>query len=89
MPNLKNGDNKTKSSIKPIKKNNNEQITMGQILFSWTDWLKFIKPKYKQIMNGLINSDGWRRKLPSDNHLEDPLTVIPVMFVSNIKNIKK
>ena len=31
ITNLRNGDNKTKSSIKPIKKNNDEHITMGKI----------------------------------------------------------
>jgi len=41
-----------------------------------------------KIKKGLINSDGCRRKLPITSHLEDPLTVIPVMLVSNIRNNK-
>jgi len=41
-----------------------------------------------RIRKGLINSDGCKRKLPSTNHLEDPLTVIPVKFVRKIKNNK-
>ena len=44
-----------------------------------------------RIRKGLINSDGCRRKLPSTSHLEDPLTVIPLILVRNIKvnKIKK
>ena len=41
-----------------------------------------------RIRKGLINSDGCRRKLPSTNHLEDPLTVIPVILVRKIKKKK-
>ena len=41
-----------------------------------------------KIRKGLINSDGCRRRLPSTNHLEDPLTVIPVRFVRRIKKNK-
>ena len=41
-----------------------------------------------RIRNGLINSDGCRRKLPSTSHLEDPLTVIPVRLVRKIKKNK-
>ena len=41
-----------------------------------------------RIRKGFINSDGCRRKLPSTSHLEDPLTVIPVILVSNIRNNK-
>ena len=44
-----------------------------------------------RIRKGLINSDGCRRKFPSTSHLEDPLTVIPLILVRNIKvnKIKK
>ena len=41
-----------------------------------------------RIKKGFINSDGCRRKLPSTSHLEDPFTVIPVIFVRNIKKNK-
>ena len=41
-----------------------------------------------RIRKGLINSDGCRRKLPSTNHLEDPLTVIPVKLVRKIRKNK-
>ena len=41
-----------------------------------------------KIRKGLINSDGCRRKLPSTSHLEDPLTVIPVILVRKIKKNK-
>ena len=42
-----------------------------------------------RIKKGLINSDGWRRKFPITNHLDEPFTVIPIIFVSNIKKTKK
>ena len=44
-----------------------------------------------RIRKGFINSDGCRRKFPSTSHLEDPLTVIPLILVRNIKvnKIKK
>ena len=41
-----------------------------------------------RIRKGLINSDGCRRKLPSTSHLEDPLTVIPVILVRKIRKNK-
>ena len=41
-----------------------------------------------RIRKGLINSDGCIRKLPSINHLEDPLTVMPVKLVRKIKKNK-
>ena len=41
-----------------------------------------------KIRKGLINSDGCRRKYPTISHLEDPLTVIPVILVRNIRNKK-
>ena len=41
-----------------------------------------------RIRKGLINSDGCRRKFPSNSHLEDPLTVIPVILVRNIRKNK-
>ena len=42
-----------------------------------------------RIKKGFMSSDGCNRKLPSSNHLEDPLTVIPLILVSNIKKNKK
>ena len=41
-----------------------------------------------RIRKGLINSDGCSRKFPSTSHLEDPFTVIPVIFVRNIRKNK-
>ena len=41
-----------------------------------------------RIRKGLINSDGCRRKMPIASHLEDPLTVIPVILVKKIKKNK-
>ena len=41
-----------------------------------------------RIRKGLINSDGWRRKLPSTSHLEDPFTVTPEILVRKIKKNK-
>ena len=42
-----------------------------------------------KIKKGLINSEGCKLIIPSPNHLEEPLTVIPLILVSNIKKIKK
>ena len=46
------------------------------------------KVEASRIKKGLINSDGCRRKFPRTNHLEDPFTVIPVIFVRKIKKNK-
>ena len=42
-----------------------------------------------RIRKGFINSDGCRRKFPSNSHLEDPFTVIPEILVRKIKKNKK
>ena len=55
--------------------------------FTKFQWAKRLDAS--KIKKGLINSEGWRLKFPSTNHLEDPLTAIPLIFVSNIKNNKK
>ena len=73
-----------------IKKINNTKLNIeNNFLSFFTKRQCANKFDASRIKKGFINSDGCRRKLPRTNHLEDPLTVIPFMFVSNIRKIKK
>ena len=53
------------------------------IRFQWAKRLEA-----SRIRKGFINSDGCRRKFPSTSHLEEPFTVIPLIFVRKIKKNK-
>ena len=73
-------------SIKKINKpKENIEINFLSFLIKF-QWAKRLEAS--RIRKGFINSDGWRRKLPSTSHLEDPLTVIPVRLVRKIKKNK-
>ena len=67
--------------------NQKENIEMNFLSFLIKfQWAKRLEAS--RIIKGLINSDGCRRKFPSTNHREDPLTVIPVILVRNIRKNK-
>ena len=73
-----------------INKINNPKVIIERIFLLFLTSFQCAKRfDASKIKNGFINSDGCKRKPPNINHLDDPLTVIPLMFVSNIKNIKK
>ena len=72
-----------------MKKINKPKDIIEINFLSFFTWFQYAnRLEASRIRKGLINSDGCRRKLPSTNHLEDPLTVIPVKLVRKIKKNK-
>ena len=73
-------------SINKINKPKENIVINFFSFFIRFQWAKRLEAS--RIRKGFINSVGWRRKLPSISHLEEPFTVIPIMLVRKIKKIK-
>ena len=73
-------------SINKINKLKDNIVINFLSFFIRFQWAKRLEAS--RIKKGLISSDGCRRKLPRTSHLEDPFTVIPVIFVKKIKKNK-
>ena len=70
------------------KINKTKEISEINFLLFFTRFQCAKRLEASSIKKGLMSSDGCRRKLPSNSHLEDPFTVIPVILVRKIKKNK-